>query len=166
VRRSGLPSLRCRLVTERATAWCRCVFSFICSQNNNIGRITKMIDALCARYGASSSSSRLDVTSRRSQFFSMDVAHRVRLDDWTVFSGDALGEVEGQPQHAFPTVERIANIPEQELRELGFGCGDGLALQLAGARWVSDWIDFHRTATVRGSCRPQRGRCWRRARAG
>lgn len=28
-----------------------CLFSFICSQNNNISRITKMIDSLCSNYG-------------------------------------------------------------------------------------------------------------------
>jgi N-glycosylase/DNA lyase len=62
-----------------------CVFSFLCSQNNNISRITQMIDAMCSRYGT------------------------------------LIGELEGEKHYSFPTLDVLAKVPEQELRDTGFG---------------------------------------------
>uniref|UniRef100_A0A0E0CLV3 non-specific serine/threonine protein kinase n=1 Tax=Oryza meridionalis TaxID=40149 RepID=A0A0E0CLV3_9ORYZ len=61
-----------------------CVFQFLCSSNNNIARIEKMVWAL-AGYG------------------------------------ERLGEVGGYQFHQFPTIERLARVSEQELRDAGFG---------------------------------------------
>lgn len=61
-----------------------CVFQFLCSSNNNIARIEKMVWAL-ASYG------------------------------------ERLGEVGGFVFHRFPTIERLARVSEQELRDAGFG---------------------------------------------
>jgi N-glycosylase/DNA lyase len=61
-----------------------CVFQFLCSSNNNIKRIEKMV--------------------------------------WTLASyGERLGEVGGFVFHRFPTIERLARVSEQELRDAGFG---------------------------------------------
>ncbi|KAE8771342.1 N-glycosylase/DNA lyase [Hordeum vulgare] len=41
---------------------------------------------------------------------------------WTLAGyGERLGEVGGFVFHRFPTVERLAQVSEQELREAGFG---------------------------------------------
>uniref|UniRef100_A0A0E0K101 Protein kinase domain-containing protein n=1 Tax=Oryza punctata TaxID=4537 RepID=A0A0E0K101_ORYPU len=61
-----------------------CVFQFLCSSNNNIARIEKMVWALAAY-------------------------------------GERLGEVGGYQFHQFPTIEQLARVSEQELREAGFG---------------------------------------------
>ncbi|RLN08384.1 uncharacterized protein C2845_PM11G07660 [Panicum miliaceum] len=61
-----------------------CVFQFLCSSNNNIKRIEKMV--------------------------------------WTLAGyGQRLGEVGGFVFHRFPTIEQLARVSEQELREAGFG---------------------------------------------
>ncbi|KAF8693410.1 hypothetical protein HU200_038804 [Digitaria exilis] len=61
-----------------------CVFQFLCSSNNNIKRIEKMV--------------------------------------WTLAGyGERLGEVGGFVFHRFPTIEQLACVSEQELREAGFG---------------------------------------------
>lgn len=61
-----------------------CVFQFLCSSNNNIKRIEKMV--------------------------------------WTLAGyGERLGEVGGFVFHRFPTIEQLARVSEQELREAGFG---------------------------------------------
>jgi len=62
-----------------------CTFSFICSQNNNIARITKMVDSMCLKYG------------------------------------EKILEHDGEEYYSFPTIERIAEVEEDELRDLGFG---------------------------------------------
>lgn len=62
-----------------------CLFACICSQNNNVKRISSMVDSLATTFG------------------------------------DVLCEDDGVTLCAFPTVERIATITEQQLRELGFG---------------------------------------------
>ncbi|KAJ4842904.1 8-oxoguanine glycosylase ogg1 [Turnera subulata] len=61
-----------------------CLVQFLCSSNNNIARITKMVD------------------------------HVSRL-------GHPLGSVEGFDFHQFPSLERLALVTEQQLREAGFG---------------------------------------------
>ncbi|KAH8508957.1 hypothetical protein H0E87_010913 [Populus deltoides] len=61
-----------------------CLIQFLCSSNNNISRITKMVDFVSSL-------------------------------------GDHLGNVEGFEFHAFPSLERLALVTEQQLREAGFG---------------------------------------------
>ena len=74
-----------------------CVFQFLCSSNNNIKRIEKMV--------------------------------------WTLAGyGERLGEVGGFVFHRFPTIEQLARVSEQELREAGFGYRSGSAI---GASQVS-----------------------------
>ena len=59
-------------------------FSFLCTPNNNIKRITQMAAKLASR-------------------------------------GPVLAEIDGQRLHRFPEAERIADIPEADLRSEGFG---------------------------------------------
>ncbi|XP_031490444.1 N-glycosylase/DNA lyase OGG1 [Nymphaea colorata] len=61
-----------------------CLFQFICSSNNNIGRITKMVDHL-------------------SSF------------------GSPLGSVGGFDFYEFPSLEELAHVSEERLRNAGFG---------------------------------------------
>ncbi|KAL6046735.1 8-oxoguanine glycosylase ogg1 [Balamuthia mandrillaris] len=68
-----------------------CLVSFICSQNNNIGRIMKMVDALCKEYGD------------------------------CLIAGDYKANCAGMPFHAFPTLQQLCDVSESRLRELGFG---------------------------------------------
>ncbi|XP_020536894.1 N-glycosylase/DNA lyase OGG1 isoform X4 [Jatropha curcas] len=86
-----------------------CLIQFLCSSNNNIARITKMVDFISSL-------------------------------------GEHLGNVEGFDFHEFPSLERLAMITEQQLREAGFGyrakyiTGTVDALQSkpgGGAEWLS-----------------------------
>lgn len=61
-----------------------CLIQFLCSSNNNIGRITKMVDHVSSL-------------------------------------GTYLGSVEGFQFHAFPNLEQLSLVSEEELRKAGFG---------------------------------------------
>ena len=106
---SALPGMR---VLRQEPA--ECLFSFICSSNNNIGRIGGMLLALRARYGE-----RIEVDERAGQ-------------------AAAGGEV----FYAFPTVDALAAASEEELRALGLGYRAGYvratahALAARGAGWL------------------------------
>ena len=63
-----------------------CLMSFICSSNNNIGRITLMLNRL-----------------------------KMELPEILELPGSA------EPVYAFPSLEKIATLPEERLRDLGFG---------------------------------------------
>jgi N-glycosylase/DNA lyase len=78
-----------------------CLFSFICSSNNNIPRITKMLSSLRQRYGAKL----------------IDIPIRLLYEDGTI------SERLDTPMtlHSFPTVEQLQSASEEELREMGFG---------------------------------------------
>lgn len=61
-----------------------CLIQFLCSSNNNIGRITKMVDYVSSL-------------------------------------GTYLGPVGDFHFHAFPTLEQLSLVSEQQLRDAGFG---------------------------------------------
>ena len=86
--------------------------SFIISQNNNIPRIKKCVEALCDKYGASLTG--------------------ISTAEDTNTSG-----ITGTGQkfaHAFPTAERLAEVPVEELRELKLGYRDEYIVAAAKRR--------------------------------
>uniref|UniRef100_A0ACD5YNK1 Uncharacterized protein n=1 Tax=Avena sativa TaxID=4498 RepID=A0ACD5YNK1_AVESA len=101
-----------------------CLFQFLCSSNNNIARIEKMV--------------------------------------WTLAGyGELLGEVGGFVFHRFPTIERLAQVSEQELREAGFGYRAkyivGTAKELiakpgGGAKWLALLRDRELPEVIEGLC--------------
>lgn len=78
-----------------------CLFSFICSTNNNIPRITKMLSSLRQKYGTKL----------------IDVPIRLFHEDGSI--SDKLETP--MTLHSFPTVEQLQSASEEELREMGFG---------------------------------------------
>ncbi|XP_058189707.1 N-glycosylase/DNA lyase OGG1 [Rhododendron vialii] len=86
-----------------------CLVQFLCSSNNNIGRITRMVDFISSL-------------------------------------GNYLGTVGGLDFHEFPSLDRLSQVSEEELREAGFGyrakyiIGTVDALQSkpgGGAEWLA-----------------------------
>ncbi|KAI8925666.1 DNA glycosylase [Entophlyctis helioformis] len=83
------------------------VVSFICSSNNNISRISGMVNALCAEYGQQLDPSFLD-----------------DLDDLDVQTGGSpAGQETKRPAfYTFPDMDTLASDGvEERLRQLGFG---------------------------------------------
>ncbi|CAL6324020.1 unnamed protein product [Bathycoccus prasinos] len=93
-----------------------CLISFVCSSNNNIARIKKMVESLCEKYGeelvcnvSSRSSSRSSGSSGRDDDEENEVNDKEEINESKIY-------------HAFPTVEQLAEkCDEQTLRDLGFG---------------------------------------------
>lgn len=81
------------------------VFSFICATNNNIKRITQMVDNLCRRFGPI-----LDTKSDNSVNSDRSKANRMKVSIYDCF-------------HSFPSVERLAepDVFDCLRHELGFG---------------------------------------------
>lgn len=85
-----------------------CAFSFICSQNNNIKRISGMIDRFCT----------VRFDSFRSRFYSLPLPSLTPL---VQKYGTKIAEIDGESYYAFPTLEQLDNATEEELQDLGFG---------------------------------------------
>lgn len=101
-----------------------CLFQFLCSSNNNIKRIEKMVEVL-ASYG------------------------------------EYLGNVGGVDFYEFPTVERLAEVREEELRRAGFGyrakyvVGTVKALQAkpgGGAQWLASLRGLELSEVIDSLC--------------
>lgn len=101
-----------------------CLIQFLCSSNNNIGRITKMVDYISSL-------------------------------------GNYLGSVDGFEFHEFPSLDRLALVSEQELREAGFGyrakyiVGTVKALQQkpgGGAEWLSSLRESELEEVINALC--------------
>nr|CAG4709508.1 unnamed protein product [Naegleria fowleri] len=67
------------------------LFSFICSSNNNVSRITKMVQSLCEDYGT-------------------------YLGEFSIDEGNTTF-----PMYKFPTLEQLENSTEQALKDKNFG---------------------------------------------
>jgi N-glycosylase/DNA lyase len=97
-----------------------CVFSFICSQNNNEQRIGQLVTKLARHYGS------------------------------LIWDGNGDGGVvdDALRLHSFPSVERLSRVDEDELRGLGFGYRAkyvrGAAKQLLGMAAEFDASDDDR----------------------
>lgn len=110
----ALPGLR--ILRQEPT---ECLFSFICSSNNNIGRITGILARLRAAYG-----------------------RNIPIVDPRPFQMAA--STESVPAFfTFPSVERLAAVPDAELRALGLGYRAryiretaALLLEKGGTQWL------------------------------
>lgn len=81
---------------------------------------------------------------------------------WTLAGyGERLGEVGGFVFHRFPTIERLAQVSEQELRDAGFGYRAkyivGTAKELiakpgGGAKWLALLRDRELPEVIEGLC--------------
>ena len=76
-----------------------CLFSFICSSNNNIGRIGGMLQNLRAMYGTPIPT----------------------VDAPVGAPAEAEAEAEAERYYTFPSVQRLAAASDAELRSLGMG---------------------------------------------
>jgi N-glycosylase/DNA lyase len=142
---SGCP--RMKSVTERLQGvrvvrqdpW-ECLISFICSSNNNISRITQMLDKLRNRYGtylgALVRRPRKDNGEIESLLYNglpVDLASTISDASFVWIPADKNGryaqdvssqdasDVEKYELYAFPTVDALAQAQEDELRRMGMG---------------------------------------------
>lgn len=79
-----------------------CLFSFICSSNNNVPRITQLLKSFRQTYGQ----------------FLMDLPCRQVVDDGLPL---VAGEVISRKLYSFPTLEALGTATDKGLREMGFG---------------------------------------------
>lgn len=76
-----------------------CLFSFICSSNNNVARITQMLAAIRTEYG-----------------------ERLTLSPSVSARLQAVGiDADDQAFYVFPSLDRLCDAQEDRLREIGFG---------------------------------------------
>ncbi|CCW60613.1 unnamed protein product [Phytomonas sp. EM1] len=89
------------------------LFSFLCSQNNHIKRITAMVDALCTNYGAYLCSFNT-VTGEV-------CGGKQRPRDASQSSDKDKNRGCWLHLYSFPTIEQLHRASEEQLRELGLG---------------------------------------------
>ena len=80
-----------------------CLISFICSSNNNIPRITLMLQRLRQRYGQ-----KIEISAEASRFLQ---------DEFILEEPDEFLE----SFYSFPNLQQLSLATETELRGLGFG---------------------------------------------
>lgn len=90
-----------------------CLFSFICSSNNNITRITKMLRTLRRHFGE-----KMDVPKEKLVELGLLTPSTLKDGDGVVGDGVLPSTCDF---YIFPTLESLLKVREDELRSLGFG---------------------------------------------
>jgi 3-methyladenine DNA glycosylase/8-oxoguanine DNA glycosylase len=94
-----------------------CLFSFVCSSNNNIARIHGMVNTLCRLYGSELVLTDADTSS--------SVKKEEEEEEGQTQSQSTVPPEEVKPQqqklYMFPTLEQLSRATEEELRANGFG---------------------------------------------
>ena len=122
-----------------------CLFSFICSSNNNIGRIGGMLQALRRQFGEPLP----------------PPTHPLSASDVSCESGPAA--VEPGRYFTFPTSASLAAASEEELRALGIGYRAGFiratarTLSERGEAWLPALRELHDRQEVQSSLCELRG---------
>lgn len=111
-----------------------CLFSFLCSQNNNVTRISAMVDTLCRHYGNHLCDVELTTGAVRPPSTSSSAmkeghARKMRGKQESAESDGGKGEEKGGASanaewlrvHSFPSIQQLTAVSEESLRELGFG---------------------------------------------
>jgi N-glycosylase/DNA lyase len=102
-----------------------CLFSFIASSNNNIGRITKMMLELRRKCGALLLSAAPPPDPAAAARPAAAASPSRLLPYPPPSPGGAAAALAGggvcDAYHAFPTLAQLAAVPEEQLRALGFG---------------------------------------------
>lgn len=82
-----------------------CLFSFICTSNNNIPRITKILSLFRERYGT----------------LLLDLPTRTSSSSSSIGDGSENDVLSTISLYSFPTLADLKNVTESELRTLGLG---------------------------------------------
>ncbi|XQJ30524.1 8-oxoguanine DNA glycosylase, putative [Leishmania guyanensis] len=115
-----------------------CLFSFLCSQNNNVTRITGMIYALCRAYGDQLCDVQLATAEVRTPCkLASDREHKLTKTELrrqtAAHKEDVIASPSLKPHrssinapgwlsmYSFPSLEQLSAATEEKLRMLGFG---------------------------------------------
>ncbi|GAX83730.1 hypothetical protein CEUSTIGMA_g11155.t1 [Chlamydomonas eustigma] len=119
-----------------------CLFSFICSSNNNISRIHSMVEKLCSTYGTPL------LLSASSDHGKRDLDAQADSSPHTPLHSDDQDVTQDRQAplsfYAFPNLDQLAVATEEELRNAGFGYR---------AKFITGSVQALRE-------RPERGREW------
>ena len=104
---------------------CECLFSFICSSNNNVPRITLILDRMRERYGerlCAKAALDSEATAEAEAEAEAEAAEPAELATGAPARNKLMPRMDISAHwHAFPPVEVLAAACESELRELGLG---------------------------------------------
>lgn len=153
-----------------------CLFSFLCSQNNNVARITAMVYSLCRAYGdhlcdvqlstgavrpPSPRSSRGDATSPRGRGKAKsDLLAAPSLKPLLQEGKDSAGA--WLALYSFPSLQQLSSATEEQLRTLGFGYRSKYtvdAVQLITASPASK-VEVRGSVPAQGTLQRQHGACY------
>lgn len=129
----AIPSIPVRHVRQDVHS---CLFSFLCSQNNNVTRITSMVYTLCRTYGDHLCDVELTTGEVRPPAEPVSVSSTAKrrrvspngVSDAAVTQPPPPKQSKGKQKEAewlsvysFPTVTQLQHATEDQLRKLGFG---------------------------------------------
>ena len=131
-----------------------CLFSFICSSNNNISRITLMLDRLRAAYGDPIPA--IDIVTQERQTYmggEEEVEKEKKKEKEKEKSVAGAGLEQPRRYYTFPSAARLSRCSEQELRDLGLGtwrtlCSSFVCSGLISTETLTNQIESMRSSII------------------